>query len=45
MTKPKTWEDLADWPPRTQPVTLMEMAAEARAVDLGRQRLVLPERL
>jgi hypothetical protein len=33
MTKPKTWEDLANWPPRTQPLTLMEMVAEARAVS------------
>jgi hypothetical protein len=38
MTKPKTWADLArslgaDWPPRIQPVTLMEMVAEARAVS------------
>jgi hypothetical protein len=37
MTKPKTWADLArsldaDWPPR-QPVTLMEMVAETRAID------------
>jgi hypothetical protein len=37
MTKPKTREDLAhsldaDWPP-CQPVTLMELVAEARAVD------------
>jgi hypothetical protein len=37
MTKPKTRADLArsldaDWPPR-QPVTLMEMVAEARAID------------
>jgi hypothetical protein len=37
MTKPKTREGLAhsldaDWPP-CQPVTLMELVAEARAVD------------
>jgi hypothetical protein len=37
MTKPKTWSDLersidADWPPR-QPITLMDLVAEARAVD------------
>jgi hypothetical protein len=37
MTKLKTWEDLArslddDWPPR-QPMSLMELVAEARALD------------
>jgi hypothetical protein len=37
MTKPKTWSDLersldADWPPR-HPITLMDLVAEARAVD------------
>jgi hypothetical protein len=37
VTKPKTWADLersldADWPPR-QPITLMDLVAEARAVD------------
>jgi hypothetical protein len=37
MTKLKTWEDLArsldeDWPPR-QPMSLMELVAEARAMD------------
>ena len=37
MTKPKTWLDLAlspdaDWPPH-QPVMLMELVAEARAID------------
>jgi hypothetical protein len=37
MTKLKTWEDLArsldaDWPPR-QSMSLMELVAEARAVD------------
>jgi hypothetical protein len=37
MTKPKTWADLeraldADWPPR-QPITLMDLVAEARTVD------------
>jgi hypothetical protein len=37
MTKPKTWADLecsldADWPPH-QPITLMDLVAEARAVD------------
>jgi hypothetical protein len=32
MTKPKTWEDFADWPPH-QPVTPMELVAEARAIS------------
>jgi hypothetical protein len=37
MTKPKTREDLAhlldaDWPPH-QPLTLLDLVAEARAVD------------
>jgi hypothetical protein len=37
MTKPKTWEDPArsleaDWPPH-QPITLMDLVAEARALD------------
>ena len=37
MTKSKTWTELAhsldaDWPPH-QPMTLMDLVAEARAVD------------
>jgi hypothetical protein len=37
MTKPKMWADLerslgADWPPR-QPITLMDLVAEARALE------------
>ena len=37
MTKPKTWSDLersidTDWPPH-QPIALMDLVAEARAVD------------
>jgi hypothetical protein len=37
MTKPKTWADLersldADWSPR-QPITLMDLVAEARALE------------
>jgi hypothetical protein len=37
MTKPKTWEDPArsfdeDWPPH-QPISLMDLVAEARAVS------------
>ena len=37
MTKPKTWLDLAlspeaDWPPH-QPVALIDLVAEARAID------------
>ena len=37
MTKRKTWLDLAlspdaDWPPH-QPVTLIDLVAEARAID------------
>jgi hypothetical protein len=37
MTKPKTWADLersldADWPP-SQPTSLMDLVAGARAVD------------